>query len=230
MEDITITFVCSHYPRKMLNMLKKERNMEALQNGNGIYWLLNDPVAIQVIVVTQLPVEENRWLSSLKRNLEMDVNTNQLLREYNRNRESNLYQAAMDLIMRANQKTMEEAENMVCDALKEIFADEWKKKELLFQERETEFQERKLRFQERETEFQRRETEFQERETEFQERETEFQERENQIQRKEQQLKKRENRMETLVWLLVKNNLLDDLNKICVDKGYREQMYHRYGL
>ncbi len=230
MEDITITFVCSHYPRKMLNMLKKERNMEALQNGNGIYWLLNDPVAIQVIVVTQLLVEENRWLSSLKRNLEMDVNTNQLLREYNRNRESNLYQAAMDLIMRANQKTMEEAENMVCDALKEIFADEWKKKELLFQERETEFQERKLRFQERETEFQRRETEFQERETEFQERETEFQERENQIQRKEQQLKKRENRMETLVWLLVKNNLLDDLNKICVDKGYREQMYHRYGL
>lgn len=244
MEDITITFVCSHYPRKMLKMLKEERDIEVVQKGNGIYWLVNDPVSMQIIVVTQLPPGENRWLGSLKRNLAMDMNTKRLLREYKKNRESNLYQAAMDLIMRANQKTMEEAENMVCDALKEIFADEWKKKELQFQERETEFQERETEFQERETEFQERETKFQERETEFQEKEIKFQEketqiqekelsikkREDQVQKKEMQLKKRENRMETLVQLLLKNNLLDELNKISVDKAYREQMYHRYGL
>ena len=29
MKDVTITFVCSHYPRKMLKILKEERKIEA---------------------------------------------------------------------------------------------------------------------------------------------------------------------------------------------------------
>ncbi len=94
----------------------------------------------------------------------------------------------MDLIMRANQKTMEEAENMVCDVIKEIFEDEWKEKERQFQEKESQFQEKEMR------------------------------------------LKKQENRMETLVQYLLKNDLLDELNKISLDRTYREQLYQRYGL
>ena len=237
MEDITITFVCSHYPRKMMKILKQERNIGAVQKGKGIYWLTNDPLTMQIIVVTQLPAKENRWLSSLKRDLAMDMNTKRLLREYKRCRESNLYQAAMDLIMRANQKTMEEAGNMVCDALKEIFADEWRKKELQFQEKETKLQEKETKFQEKETKLQEKETKFQEKETELQEKETKFQEkelslkmREVQVQKKEMQLKKRENRMETLVQLLLDKNLLEDLSRISVDKAYRELMYQKYGL
>lgn len=209
MEDITITFVCSHFPRKMLKTLKRERNIEAVQNGKGIYRLVNDPISMQIIVNTQLSPRENRWLSSLKRNLAMDMNTKQLLGEYKGHRESNLYQAAMDLIMRANQKTMEVAGNMVCDALKEIFADEWRKKELQFEEKETELREK---------------------ETEFREKELSLKKREVQVQKKEMQLKNRENRMETLVYLLLNKNLLDDLNRISVDKAYREQMYRKYGL
>lgn len=223
MEDITITFVCSHYPRKMLKLLKKERNIEVVQKGRGIFLLTNDPIPMQIIVNTQLSQKENRWLGSLKRNLSMDANIKRLVREYKTHRESNLYQEAMDLIMRANQKTMEEAGNMVCDAFKEIFADEWKEKERQFQEKESRFQEKELRFQEKERKLH-------ERETEFQEKESRFQEKEAQIQKKEMQLKKCEKRMESLLQLLLKNNLLEDLNKICVDKAYREQMYQRYGL
>lgn len=223
MEDITITFVCSHYPRKMMKILKQERNIGAVQKGKGIYWLTNDPVTMQIIVVTQLPAKENRWLSSLKRDLSMDMNTKRLLREYKRCRESNLYQAAMDLIMRANQKTMEEAGNMVCDALKEIFADEWRKKELQFQEKES-------RFQEKESRFQKKESRFQEKESKFQEKESKLQEKEAQMREKELQLQRQENRMEILIQHLLTSNLLDDLNRISVDKAYREQMYQRYGL
>ncbi len=174
----------------------------------------------------------------------MDMNTKRLLGEYKGHRESNLYQAAMDLIMRANQKTMEEAGHMVCDALKEIFADEWRKKELQFQEKETKLQEKETKFQEKETKFQEKETELQEKETKFQEKETELQEKETkfqekelslkmrevQVQKKEMQLKKRENRMETLVQLLLDKNLLEDLSRISVDKAYRELMYQKYGL
>ncbi len=286
MEDITITFVCGHYPRKMLKLLKKERNIEVVQKGKGIYLLTNDPIPMQIIVNTQLSQRENRWLGSLKRDLAMDENAKRLVREYKIHRESNLYQAAMDLIMRANQKTMEEVGNMVCDAIKEIFADEWKEKERQFQEKESQFQEKEsqfqekesqfqekesrfqekesqfqekesrfqekesrfqeketkfqkkerqlqekeTRFQEKETRFQERETQFQEKESRFQERETQFQEKESQIQKRELQLRKRENRMESLIQLLLNNNLLDDLKKISVDRAYREQMYQRYGL
>ena len=244
MEDITITFVCSHFPRKMLKLLKKERGIGVVRKGKGIYQLTNDPISMQIIVNTQLSPKENVWLCSLKRDLAMDINTKRLLREYKGHRESNLYQAAMDLIMRANQKTMEEAGHMVCDALKEIFADEWRKKELQFQEKETKLQEKETKFQEKETKFQEKETELQEKETKFQEKETELQEKETkfqekelslkmrevQVQKKEMQLKKRENRMETLVQLLLDKNLLEDLSRISVDKAYRELMYQKYGL
>ena len=223
MEDITITFVCSHFPRKMLKLLKKERGIGVVRKGKGIYQLTNDPISMQIIVNTQLSPKENVWLCSLKRDLAMDINTKRLLREYKGHRESNLYQAAMDLIMRANQKTMEEAGHMVCDALKEIFADEWRKKELQFQEKET-------KLQEKETKFQEKETELQEKETKFQEKELSLKMREVQVQKKEMQLKKRENRMETLVQLLLDKNLLEDLSRISVDKAYRELMYQKYGL
>ncbi len=196
MEDITITFVCSHFPRKMLKLLKNERNIEAVQKGKGIYWLVNDPVSMQIIVNTQLPPRENRWLSSLRRNLAMDMNTKRLLGEYKGHRESNLYQAAMDLIMRANQKTMEEAGHMVCDALKEIFADEWRKKELQFQEKETKLQEKETKFQEKETELQEKETKFQEKETELQEKETKFQEKETELQEKETKFQEKETELQ----------------------------------
>lgn len=145
-----------------------------------------------------------------------DANTKRLLREYKIHRESNLYQAAMDLIMRANQKTMEEAENMVCDVIKEIFEDEWKEKERQFQEKESQFQEKKRQFQEKESQFQEKKRQFQEKESQFQE--------------KEMRLKRQENRMETLVQYLLKNDLLDELNKISLDRTYREQLYQRYGL
>ena len=98
---------------------------------------------------------------------------------------------------------------MVCDALKEIFADEWRKKELQFQEKETKLQEKETKFQEKELSLKMREV---------------------QVQKKEMQLKKRENRMETLVQLLLDKNLLEDLSRISVDKAYRELMYQKYGL
>ncbi|GFI44192.1 hypothetical protein IMSAGC018_01872 [Lachnospiraceae bacterium] len=47
---------------------------------------------------------------------------------------------------------------------------------------------------------------------------------------KELQLQRQENRMEILIQHLLTSNLLDDLNRISVDKAYREQMYQRYGL
>ena len=88
MNDVTITFVCSHYPRKMLKILKAERNIDAEQTAKGIYKLKNDPISMQILLISKLPPEENLWLSSLTRNLPMNRNTELLLREYQKHKAS----------------------------------------------------------------------------------------------------------------------------------------------
>ncbi len=49
------------------------------------------------------------------------------MREYRRHKDNTLYQAMMDIIIRANREQFEEAKNM-CDALRELFAEELEEK------------------------------------------------------------------------------------------------------
>ena len=241
MKDVTITFVCSHYPRKMLKILKEERKIEAEQIENGIYRLKNDSIAMQILVTWQLSAEENRWLTSLTRNLPMNENTKMLLREYQRNKGSILYQSAMDLIMQANKGIMEEDGSMVCDVLKEIFADEWKEKELQMQEKESRMQEKESRMQEKESWMREKACEIEEGKNQLQQKESQMQERESRIQEREilllqkeadskKRIEKREKRLHSLIQLLLHENLMDDLRRVSEDAGYLEQMYQRYGL
>ncbi len=189
MGDVTITFVCSHYPRKMLNILESERGIKAEQIGNGIYALKNDPIPMQILLTNQLSPTEYRWLSSLTRDLPMNENTRQLLREYNRHKESNLYQAAMNLIMRANQKTMEDC-GMVCDVLKEIFADEWKEKELKMQQMKSWIQQKESWIQQKESWIQQMESQIRQKESQIQQKESQIRERELQLQKREETIRK----------------------------------------
>ena len=123
LEEITITFVCNHYPREMLRILKKERKIAVRKVENGIYWLENEFLPIQIILNHELSSDENRWLNSLRTDIKADKETDRLIRDYKEHKDSKLYQAVMDLVVRANQKAMKEARDM-CDALKELFADE----------------------------------------------------------------------------------------------------------
>lgn len=58
-EDITITFVANHYPRKMLKRLRKERNITVCKKGKGIYYLSGDFIPIQLLINHELSEEEN---------------------------------------------------------------------------------------------------------------------------------------------------------------------------
>lgn len=168
---------------------------------------------MQILLINKLPPKENLWLSSLTRNLPMNRNTELLLREYQQHKESVLYQSAMELIMQANKKIMEEDCNMVCDVLKEIFADEWNKRELEMQQKESQIQQK--------------ESQMQKKESQIQQRELLLIEREENIKKK---MEKKENRLNLLIQLLLHDNLMDDLKKAIEDRAYLEQMYQRYGL
>ena len=68
--SLTITFVESHYPRKLLRYLQEERGFSVEERSPGIYTVGGDIVPIQVIDSRRLKADENLWLKSLSDKLD----------------------------------------------------------------------------------------------------------------------------------------------------------------
>lgn len=124
-ETLTLTFVCSHYPREMLKHLKQVRGIHVEKHGPGIYYLKGDPIPMQLLIVKELSKAENYWLQILRTDLKAGPEIRELMTNYEKNKKSKDCVAVMNLIARANWKQME-VEKKMCDALKELFADELK--------------------------------------------------------------------------------------------------------
>ena len=122
---ITITFVCSHYPRELLKHLEKVRGMHAEYQGAGIYYITGDPIPMQLLITPELSGGENYWIQSMRTDLRAGEEIRKLMREYEKHRKSKDYAAVMNLITRANWEQME-VERKMCDALNELFAEELK--------------------------------------------------------------------------------------------------------
>lgn len=122
-ETLTITFVCSHYPREMFRHLTNTRGIIIEDKGNGIYYLKGDPIPMQLLLTLKLSEKENYWLQNLRTNLKAGTEIRSLVARYEKHKHSKDYEAVMDLITRANWKEME-VERKMCDALKELLSDE----------------------------------------------------------------------------------------------------------
>ena len=127
--ELTISFVCYHYPRAMLNKLERDRCIAVEGVDDGIYYLLGDAIPIQLIVVPALSKENNYWLTNLRNDLKSGGEIRRFIELYEKNKNSKLYQALADTIMRANWKEVKE-ERKMCEALKELFADDLRESEL----------------------------------------------------------------------------------------------------
>ena len=123
--DLTITFACSHYPREMLKHLQESRGITAEYQGDGIYYLTGDAIPMQLLYLPELDKKENYWLQSLRTDLKAGQEIRTLMSNYEKHRKSKDYEAVMNLITHANWKQME-VEKEMCDALKELFAEELK--------------------------------------------------------------------------------------------------------
>lgn len=122
-EKITLTFVCNHFPQKMVRHLIQVRKLTLQKIEDGIYYLNGDTFPIQILVNRELSKASNYWLQNLRDDLDSDKEIPDLVEQYEKKKHSKLYQAAMDLIIRANWETVKETKKM-CEALKELFADE----------------------------------------------------------------------------------------------------------
>ena len=124
-EELTITFICNHYPVKMLRHLQEFRKLQIECVESGIYYITGDAFPIQLLITKELDKEENRWLCSLRNDITDRMEIENLVRQYEEKKNSKLYQAAMEVITRANWKAMKEVKSSMCEALKELMAEEF---------------------------------------------------------------------------------------------------------
>ena len=101
-DELTITFVCYHYPRNMLRKLEQDRKFSVEQQDSGIYYLIGDAIPIQLVIVPKLSKEHNYWLNNLRNDLKAGSEIRKFIESYSKNKNSKLYQALADAVMRAN--------------------------------------------------------------------------------------------------------------------------------
>ncbi len=118
-EDITITFVCHKYPRKMIKHLKEVQKLNIVKQENGIYYIYNNIIPIQLIITSGLTDEMNLWLGNLTDGLREKYIVDRLVKEFAPHQRENNYKSVMDAIVRANREVFTEV-GIVCDALQEI--------------------------------------------------------------------------------------------------------------
>ncbi len=121
-EELTITFVCHKYPKKLLKHLKRHGYpIECIERG--IYYIKDEKLPIQLILTSRLSEKENMWLKSLTNTLKDKDAARKLLTEYEKHKTDSRYEAVMDLVVRANKELFQEV-NRMCQALYEIFEEE----------------------------------------------------------------------------------------------------------
>jgi len=116
MDNITLTFVESRYPRELIKHLTEKRNFLVEETSPGIYIIKGDILPIQIINSRQLSGEENIWLKEL----DIRLSAPQLLRileEIARFGKGVQTKAYLDIIMRANETKLQEALQMGRTAL-----------------------------------------------------------------------------------------------------------------
>ena len=123
-QELTITLVSKRYPRELIRHLEEVRHYTIDNPEEGIYYVIGDILPIQILVTNRLSPERNLWLYSLTDTLEDMSVTRQLLEDYKKNKENQLYQAVMEIIVKANENRLKEGKRDMCNALLELMKDE----------------------------------------------------------------------------------------------------------
>lgn len=119
-DEITISLMCSHYPRKLFLYLELNCGYQIQKIEDGIYYIIGDRFPIQIVCLNQLSENENLWLKCLTSRLDKVETAEHLLKEYKNHINNRLYQSVMNMIVRTNENKFKEVEDM-CEALDKIY-------------------------------------------------------------------------------------------------------------
>lgn len=126
-EEITISFVCTGYPSKLMKHLKMTDSYKISQEEGGIYYIYGAVFPIQIIITTKLHNETNFWLRNLTNKLESRKAADEVLKKYQKHKNENLYSSVMDIVVRANKEQFQKGEADMCEALLELVKDDIEK-------------------------------------------------------------------------------------------------------
>ena len=119
LSDITLTFVESRHPRKLLRYLTGIRGYAVKETSPGIYLVSGDYIPIQIIESKKLSGDENLWLKSLRDDL--NVSDAEAILQARQKKEASL-DAYMDILLRGNPETFLEVRSMARRAtFEEVF-------------------------------------------------------------------------------------------------------------
>jgi hypothetical protein len=114
--DLSISFVESRRPRKLLSHLKEVRGYQVEEKSPGIYIVKGDIFAIQIIDSGELSTKENLWLKGLGEPLEAET-ARVILEESERRKKTPEMGAYLNAIFRANPRIFLEVAKMRNDTL-----------------------------------------------------------------------------------------------------------------
>jgi hypothetical protein len=120
--DLTLTFIESRRPHKLLRYLTNIRGYTVKETSPGIYQVSGDYLPMQIIETKKLSANENLWLKSLVNGLEaryLDV----ILEEAPKRAHGEDIGAYLGIIIRANPKTFLEVQEMRYPTLEEVFTE-----------------------------------------------------------------------------------------------------------
>ena len=109
--DITITFIENRYPRNFLNYLTKIKGYKIEKTTPGIYTVHGDYIPMQIIESKKLSENDNLWLKSLTKDLEVE-SANAILDAREKCAGKAQMGAYLDLLTRANPDIFLEAQTM----------------------------------------------------------------------------------------------------------------------
>ena len=118
--DITLTFIESRYPRKLLKYLTEIRKYKIEETSSGIYNVKGDYLPIQIIESKKLSDRENLWLKSLKYNLEIS-NADAIMKESENHAEKVSLSAYFSILLDTNPDIFKELQNMAVRTKRRTF-------------------------------------------------------------------------------------------------------------
>ena len=134
LSEVTLTFVESRHPRKLLKYLSGIRGYKVEETSPGIYSVRGDYLPIQIIESKKLSESENLWLNSLRNDLKAK-SMNAIIKSRKSRLHDSGTDAYLDVIFEANRKTAEANDMSWIDSVTEIMEkkgiiSEWKERSM----------------------------------------------------------------------------------------------------
>lgn len=114
--DVSLTFLAFRFPRKLVRHLRSERNIAVEKISDGVYHINKETFQAQIIVIPELPPEENLYLRCLSDRLRDASLTDRLADDYTKHMDHPIYTNYLNQLAAASFETKGELP-MVCEGI-----------------------------------------------------------------------------------------------------------------